>query len=299
MSNDCEQRLELAVGRHSWCFLGRLSGQETRTVALERPSWRHSKGVADDAVILILGNIYGLNGAPQRWWKKFDAVMSSIGFSRSTFDVCVNSLRSTAGNLEGILCVHVDDTICGGSGSLFSEALSNLRHRFPFRKWQVEEGMFCGSKYVQNKDNKDIMITQTEFAVKITKVPVSPARKKCETILLTKLKFMRFVVSVAVSVGWLVKHFRTCLVKCHNCSKLCLNQLSLRSVVRVWWCVVFTSMLIWVSRSDEYFCEPINYQTGKYFPNKISHQLHYSICRFRINKNIPPVTLQYSPFSNK
>ena len=38
---------------------------------------------------LILGNIYGLNDAPQRWWKKFDAVMTSIGFVRSTFDLCV------------------------------------------------------------------------------------------------------------------------------------------------------------------------------------------------------------------
>ena len=99
-------------------------------------------GVPDDAVILIIGNIFGLNDAPQRWWKKFDAVMSSIGFSRSTLDVCVYSLSSTAGNLEGILCVHVDDAICGGTGSLFSKALSNLRHRFPFRKWLVGEGIF-------------------------------------------------------------------------------------------------------------------------------------------------------------
>ena len=58
-------------------------------------------GVPDDAVILIIGNIFGLNDAPQRWWKKFDAVMSSIGFSRSTLDVCVYSLSSTAGNLGG------------------------------------------------------------------------------------------------------------------------------------------------------------------------------------------------------
>ena len=71
---------------------------------------------------------------------KIDAVMTTIGFTRSTFDVCVYSLRSTAGSLEGILCVHVDDTICGGSGTLFSKALLNLRHRFPFRKWQVGEG---------------------------------------------------------------------------------------------------------------------------------------------------------------
>ena len=108
----------------------------------------------------------------------FHSVMTSIGFTRSTFDVCVYSLRSTAGSLKGILCVHVDDTICGGSGPLFSKALLNLRHRFPFRKWQVGEGMFCGSKYVQNKAIKEIMITQTEFAAKIVKIPMSAARKK-------------------------------------------------------------------------------------------------------------------------
>ena len=60
-------------------------------------------GVPDGAVLLILGNIYGLNDAPQRWWMKFDAVMTSIGFFRSTFDVCVNTLRGTAGNLGGYL----------------------------------------------------------------------------------------------------------------------------------------------------------------------------------------------------
>ena len=135
-------------------------------------------GVPDGSVILILGNIHGLNDAPQRWWKKFDAVMTSFGFIRSTFDVCVYALRGTVGNLEGILCVHVDDTICGGSGSMFSKALTALRHRFPFRKWPVGEGMFCGSKYVQNKDTNEIMISQTEFAVQITQVPMSPARKK-------------------------------------------------------------------------------------------------------------------------
>ena len=107
--------------------------------------------------------------------------------------------------------------------------------------------MFCGSKYVQNKDNKEIMITQTEFAVKITKVPMSPARKKMRDDFADRAEIQAFHGVVAVSVGWLVKHVRTCAVKRHNCSKLCLNQLSLRSVVRMWWCVVFISMLIWVS----------------------------------------------------
>ena len=79
----------------------------------------------------------GLNDAPQRWWKKFDAVMTSIGFTRSTFDVCVYVHRNAGESLGGILCVHVDDTICGGSGPSFSTALATLRRRFPFRKWQL------------------------------------------------------------------------------------------------------------------------------------------------------------------
>ena len=62
--------------------------------------------------------------------EKFDAVMTSIGFARSTFDVCVYSLRSTAGNLEGIVCVHVDDTICGGSGPLFFQSSVKLAPSF-------------------------------------------------------------------------------------------------------------------------------------------------------------------------
>ena len=86
--------------------------------------------MSDGSVMMILGNIYGLNDVPQRWWMKFDAVMTSIGFARSTFDVCVYALRNSAGNPKGILCVHVDDTICGGSGPLVTTALAEMRRRF-------------------------------------------------------------------------------------------------------------------------------------------------------------------------
>ena len=75
----------------------------------------------------------------------------------------------------------------------------HVLQRCPFRKWQVGEGMFCGSKKVQNTDTKDIMSSQTELAVKITKVPMSPARKKMDRGY--KAEIMRFVVRAEVSVG--------------------------------------------------------------------------------------------------
>ena len=115
--------------------------------------------------------------------------------------MCVYVHRKDDGSLGGILSVHVDDTICGGSGPSFSTALTTLRRRFPFRKWQIGEGMFCGSKYAQNKVTKEIMTTQTEFAVKIVKIPMSAARKKMREDLADKAEIHAFR-EVSGSVSW-------------------------------------------------------------------------------------------------
>ena len=89
-----------------------------------------------------------------------------------------------------------------GRDPLFSKALLNLRHRFPFRKWQGGEG---GSKCVCNKATKDIMITQTEFPVQNCQNSHVCCEKEDEKILLARLRFTRSVVKVEVSVGWLVR----------------------------------------------------------------------------------------------
>ena len=71
-------------------------------------------GVPDGSVILIVGNINGLKDAPQRWWKKIDALVTSSGFTRSTFAMCVSILSGALlETWKELLCVHVDDTVCG------------------------------------------------------------------------------------------------------------------------------------------------------------------------------------------
>ena len=85
---------------------------------------------------------------------------------------------------------------------MFSQALLNLRHRFPIHKWQVGEGMFCGSKYVQDKATKEIMITQTEFAAEIVKIPMSAARKKMREDVADEAEIHAFR-GVSGSVNWL------------------------------------------------------------------------------------------------
>ena len=67
--------------------------------------------------------------------------------------------------------------------------------------------MFCGSKYAQNKDTKEIMISQTEFAVRITKIPMSAARKKMREDPADKAQIHAFR-GVSGSTSWLASQTR-------------------------------------------------------------------------------------------
>lgn len=63
--------------------------------------------------------------------------------------------------------VHVDDTALGGSGTKFDQAVRQLKDRFPYRKWRVQSGEFCGAFYIQDPKTKEITMSQQTFAEKI------------------------------------------------------------------------------------------------------------------------------------
>ena len=116
--------------------------------------------------------------------------------------------------LSGVLLETWRNLVCSRGrhdlwwiGFLVFQSSVKSASSFPFRWWQVGEGMFCGSKYVQHKDSKEIMIAQTEFAVKITKVPMSPARKKMRDDLEDKAE-IHALRGVSGSISWLAGQTR-------------------------------------------------------------------------------------------
>eukprot|EP00435_Cladocopium_sp_Y103_P032199 s207_g8.t1 len=86
-------------------------------------------GMPPEAVIEVLGNVYGQNDAPAAWFKEFDSVVKSLGWCQSRLDPCLYTLREGS-ELVGIMGVHVDDTALGGSGSLFSKSIEQLKRDF-------------------------------------------------------------------------------------------------------------------------------------------------------------------------
>ena len=160
-------------------------------------------GVPQDAVIEVLGNVYGQNDAPSAWFKEFSSHVQSLGWCQSKLDPCLYTLREGE-NLVGVMGVHVDDTALGGMGPKFEESIVSLRRRFPYRKWRIGEGEFCGSWYRQEKDGS-IHMSMESFSDKLRPINV-PKGCSPETALSdAQIKVLR---AVNGSLNWLSSQTR-------------------------------------------------------------------------------------------
>jgi hypothetical protein len=59
--------------------------------------------------------VYGLVSAPEAWYDSLCEVVKSHGFTSGLSDEAIFRLRNREGNILGILAVHVDDTVGGGT----------------------------------------------------------------------------------------------------------------------------------------------------------------------------------------
>ena len=160
------------IASHGWNLeLGDIKGAFLESGEIDakyRPLYAHQPpggipGLSSDAVIEVIGNVYGQNDAPAAWHTTFDREAQKIGWTPSKFDKCLYTLRDQ-NKLVGIMGVHVDDTALGGEGPVFQKAVQDLRKRFPYRKWRVNSGEFCGAFYKQDVKTKKIEMSMSKFA---------------------------------------------------------------------------------------------------------------------------------------
>ena len=177
--------LQILVSNHWTLNLGDIKGAFLEAGELPskfRPLYARQPeggipGISSEAVIEVTGNLYGANDAPFQWYNTFDQAAREVGFSKSSFDNCLYYLYSSEGKLVGALGAHVDDTITGGKGPVYEEAIRKLKSRFPYRKWRVGSGEFCGVMYSQNPQTFEINFQQSEYAKHLRPVAVSRERR--------------------------------------------------------------------------------------------------------------------------
>ncbi|CAK8994648.1 unnamed protein product, partial [Durusdinium trenchii] len=193
--------------------LGDIRGAFLEAGPLEesfRPLFAHQPpggipGLPEDAVIEVTGNVYGQNDAPAAWFKEFSSYVKTIGWRQSVLDPCLFVLRDRRSEaLIGIMGVHVDDTAVGGSGAQFEESIKQLKHRFPYRKWRMKEGEFCGAWYRQ-ESSKAIHMTMKAFADKIRPINIPKGSPPDRLLDASQIKVLR---AVNGSLNWLSSQSR-------------------------------------------------------------------------------------------
>eukprot|EP00435_Cladocopium_sp_Y103_P072195 s58_g39.t1 len=103
--------------------LGDVTGAFLEGDELERPAGKlfmapprnfDLPGYDSEQLFEVIKPIYGFNDSPQRWFTKFDKTVKRDKWKQSQLDHCIYFLWDQ-GRLCGVLGVHVDDVILGGS----------------------------------------------------------------------------------------------------------------------------------------------------------------------------------------
>ena len=189
------------LASQNWSLqLGDIKGAFLEADPLEdrfRPLYAHQPpggipGVPSDAVIEIIGNLYGQNDAPSAWFRTFDTEVQKLGWRPSCFDPCLYTLRDDSTGLCGVLGVHVDDCAVGGAGKKFDQSIDQLKKRFPFRKWRVRSGEFCGAFYKQEPDGT-IHMSMQAFAEKLRPANIGRGSSPDTTLEPHQVKVLRAI----------------------------------------------------------------------------------------------------------
>ena len=129
--------------------------------------------LATNEVCKLEKGAYGLIDAPYQWYQAISEALINLGFTQSPFDPCQFVLRHhETGSLEGILGLHVDDGICGGS-EYFARKIDQLEKKYPFGSKKIKQFTFTGIEMDQ-LPNGTITMRQSNYvrAIEPIKIPL-------------------------------------------------------------------------------------------------------------------------------
>ena len=120
--------------------------------------------------------VFGLADAPRQWYLRLNRSLVGRGWKRSMMDAACWMLWSDTGELEGVICSHVDDLLLGGNPRAQRE-LKALGDELGFGS--IEEGAFqyCG-KYIKQDEKGIITITMKEYHENLKTVSIAVGRRK-------------------------------------------------------------------------------------------------------------------------
>lgn len=132
--------------------------------------------VSNDCLVELTKCVYGLIDAPLQWWNCFTKCLTELGMRQSELDPCCFRYYHDH-ELHGVLALHVDDMVLGGSHVFMQNVVKKMREKFPFKHWITQRGEFLG-RQLEQKDDFSIVIDQASYARKVKTIEISKERRK-------------------------------------------------------------------------------------------------------------------------
>lgn len=104
---------------------------------------------------VVSTTVYGTRDAPRGWYKRLDKTIKDNGLKELPYEPAAYSLQDEAGNVLGLVAMHVDDLIWTGQ-PLMETIMDKVCSEFRFGKLQKDNFKYCGRNIV--RDQKGIHI---------------------------------------------------------------------------------------------------------------------------------------------
>ena len=139
---------------------------------------------------------YGLWDGSRKWFLEVEEQLLKSGCKKSTKDEAFYYYHNE-GQLQGLVCVHVDDFFMTGNAEFKKEIRDRLIQKFEFGKCDQENFKFTGINF--RTVNKDILIDQQDFIDKMQLTEIDPNTENDDKLTKEKMKTLR---SMTGKVQW-------------------------------------------------------------------------------------------------
>ena len=118
--------------------------------------------------------VYGLNQASRQWYDRVNQELCKLGMIRSKYDEALYYWRSRDNKCEGIIAIHVDDFLYGGTGRFHKTIIEPLKSVFVIGSFKTTPMKYLGVSIKQNKEC--ITLDQKEYILSIEEIDVENGR---------------------------------------------------------------------------------------------------------------------------
>ena len=120
----------------------------------------------EDLYCLLKKSIYGLKQSHRCWYRRFDDFIASLGFQRSSYDMCVY-INPTTYKDKVYLLLYVDDMLLVGSSKEELIHVKNLLSKEFDMKGLGESRKILGIDIIRDRDKSTLSINQTTCCEKV------------------------------------------------------------------------------------------------------------------------------------